>query len=465
VSTEELLYRPLWQVAQSIQRREISPVELTQAQLARIERLDTKLCSYATLTAEAALEDARRAELEIGSGGYRGPLHGVPIAVKDLCATRGVRTAAGTAVLRDHVPDFDAVVVERLRAAGAVLLGKLQLTEGAYGYHHPSVSPPQNPWDASRWVGVSSSGSGAATAAGLCFASLGSDTGGSIRFPSAACGVVGLKPTHGRVPLHGVFAMAPSMDHVGPMTRSARDAAVLLDVLAGFDARDPLSRREPVNDYLADLESGVRGVRIGIDPDFVSEGVDGTVRNAVLAAAAQLAELGAELVEVRLPASDALPGAWVTICAAEIALVHEPWYPSLASEYGPSLRALLELGRRLTGLDLQRAVAERRLFCARLAECFERVDLLACPSIPWPPPPAERSAEGGLENRGTSGLRFTAPFSFSGHPTLSLPCGASPEGWPLSLQLVGRHLEEALLLRAGFSYESATPWHLHHPAV
>ncbi len=463
VTSDELLYRPLWQIAEAIERRAVSPVELARAQLERIERLDAKLRSYATVLAEPALEAARHAELEIGRGARRGPLHGVPIAVKDLCAMRGVTTACGTTVLREPVPDFDAAVVERLRAAGAVLLGKLQLTEGAYGYHHPSVSPPLNPWDASRWVGVSSSGSGAATAAGLCFAALGTDTGGSIRFPSAACGVVGLKPTYGRVPLHGVFPLAPSLDHVGPMARSARDAALLLVVLAGHDARDPTSRREPPDRYSAGLDDGVRGLRIGIDARYVSEGVDPCVRDAVLAAAAVLAAEGAVLVELRLPSVEELTRAWIFSCAAEVALVHEALYPARAAEYGPGLSGLIDLGRRLPALELQRAVSERRVFCARLATAFEDVDLIACPSMPWKPPPAERSPEEELDERGTSSLLFTAPFNFSGYPTLSLPCGFSPEGWPLSLQLVARPLDEARLLRAGWTYERATPWHERHP--
>jgi amidase len=465
VTPEDVLYRPLWEIAEAIERRALSPVELGRAQLERIERLDGKLQSYATVLAESALEDARRAELEIWRGDRRGPLHGVPIAVKDLCAMRGVTTACGTVVLREPVPDFDAAVVERLRGAGAVLLGKLQLTEGAYGNHHPSVSPPLNPWDASRWVGVSSSGSGAATAAGLCFAALGTDTGGSIRFPSASCGVVGLKPTYGRVPLHGVFPLAPSLDHVGPMVRSVRDAALLLEVLAGFDARDPTSRREPPERYSAELDAGVRGVRIGIDARYVSEGVDACVRDAVLAGAAVLAQQGAALVEMRLPSVEELTRAWILICATEVALVHEALYPARAAEYGPALSGLIDLGRRLPALELQRSVSVRRLFCAQLAHAFEGVDLIACPSMPWTTPAAERSPEADLEDRGTSSLLFTAPFNFSGYPTLSLPCGFSPEGWPLSLQLVARPLHEALLLRAGWSYERATPWHARHPSL
>jgi amidase len=465
MTSRELLFRPIWQVAEAIQRREISPVELAQAQLERIERVDAKLASYALVLAEAALEDARRAEVELGKGESRGPLHGVPIGVKDLCAMRGVTTACGTTVLRERVPDHDAAVVERLRGAGAVLLGKLQLTEGAYGNHHPSVSPPQNPWDASRWVGVSSSGSGAATAAGLCFAALGTDTGGSIRFPSASCGIVGLKPTYGRVPLHGVFPLAPSMDHVGPMARSVRDAALLLEVLAGFDARDPTSRHEPTQRYSGGLDAGVRGVRIGIDARYVSEGVDASVRDAVLAGAAVLAAQGAVLVEMRMPPVDTLTRAWILTCATEVALVHEALYPARASQYGPSLKELIDLGRRLPAMELQRVVSERRVFCAELAGAFEGVDLMACPSMPWKPPPAERSPAAELEERGSSSLLFTAPFNFSGYPTLSLPCGLSSEGWPLSLQLAARPLQEALLLRAGWSYEQATPWHEQHPAV
>ncbi len=451
----------LSELAPRLERRELSPVEATEGQLARIEALDPSLHAYATLLREAALQDARRAESEIAAGHYRGPLHGVPIAVKDLCATKGVRTAAGTRVMRDRVPDHDASVVERLREAGAVLLGKLELTEGAFAEHHPDIEAPRNPWDATRWTGVSSSGSGVATAAGLCFGSLGSDTGGSIRFPSACCGVVGVKPSYGRVPLYSVFPLAPSLDHVGPMARRAKDCAHLLKVLAGFDPRDPSSRREPVPDYAAAIDDGVSGVRIGVDTSYVCDGTAPEVSEAVLAGLRVLEAQGAELVELRMPAMEDLLEAWLPVTAVECALAHEATFPSCADEYGP-LRALLERGVNVTGAEYARGNDLRRAFSGELAGLFEDVDLLGLPSFLSPAPPLDLMAQGGGDAPGNL-LRFTAPFDFSGSPTISLPCGFSADGLPLSLQLVGRHLEESLLLRAGHAFERATDWHERHP--
>src|SRR5438093_8053275 len=255
-------------------------------------RCDRRYTSYANVMSDHALETAKVAEQEIHAGTYRGPLHGVPVAVKDLCYTQGVRTMGGSKVLADHVPDFDATVVARLHAAGAIVLGKLNLTEGAMGGYHPDFAIPVNPWGAERWSGASSSGSGVATAAGLCFGCLGSDTGGSIRFPAAACGVVGLKPTWGRVSRYGVLALAESLDHVGPMTRSTLDAAIMLQAIAGHYPQDPTSRLEPVPDMVTDIASGVKDVRIGFDAQYATQGVDPELAAAVVAGVHVLESLG-----------------------------------------------------------------------------------------------------------------------------------------------------------------------------
>src|SRR6266850_692117 len=264
--TRDLHYCELVEIGQRIQKREQSSVEATQAQLDRIAHLDGQLKSYAYVMASAALEQAHAAEKEIAAGEVRGPLHGVPIAVKDLCWTKDAPTAAGMTIYRDYRPSEDATVVSRLKEAGAVILGKLQLTEGAYADHHPEIDPPRNPWDATLWSGASSSGSGVATAAGLCYGSLGSDTGGSIRFPSAANSVTGLKPSWGRVSRHGVFALSEILDCMGPLARSVADAATVLAAIAGPDALDPTARHEPVPDYPDSMMEGVRGRRIAVDP-------------------------------------------------------------------------------------------------------------------------------------------------------------------------------------------------------
>ena len=315
-----LHYLGLNEIALLIESRDISPVELTQLVLDRIETVDGRLKSYATVMTDRAMAAAHVAEEEIQGGHYRGRLHGVPIAVKDLCYTRGVRTMGALAVLRDFVPDFDATVVARLQEAGAIILGKLNLTEGAMVGYHPDFDIPVNPWDADLWTGVSSSGSGVATAAGLCFGSLGSDTGGSIRVPSAQCGIVGLKPTWGRVSRYGVLELAGSLDHIGPMTRSVTDAAIMFEAIAGVDPNDATTRAEPVEPVLGTLNGGVTGVRLGIDRRYASEGVDPAVSEGVNAAVDTLVRLGAEVVEVEMPEAPFVD--WGTICSYEAAKAH-----------------------------------------------------------------------------------------------------------------------------------------------
>src|SRR5688572_25987664 len=288
-------YLELLDIGRRIQSKEVSSVEATRAQLDRIRKLDSVLKSYATMMADSALEDARRADAEIAKGAVRGPLHGVPIAVKDLCWTKGVPTAAGMTIHRDFKPDRDGTVVRKLRDAGAVILGKLQLTEGAYADHHPKIAPPVNPWNKAHWSGASSSGSGVATAAGLCYGSLGSDTGGSIRFPSAANGCTGLKPTWGRVSRYGVFELAATLDHIGPMTRSAADAGAMLSAIAGADVNDPTASLEPVPNYLAGMTRGIRGLRIGVDSKWNTNRVEDPVKQTVADALKVIAGLGGEI--------------------------------------------------------------------------------------------------------------------------------------------------------------------------
>lgn len=453
-------------VAKLLATKQLSPVELTRTMLARIDRLDGRLHAYATRMDEQALADARAAEDEIAAGRHRGPLHGVPVAVKDLCFTAGVRTMGGCKVLAEHVPTFDATVVARLRAAGAVVLGKLSLTEGAMGGYHPDFPIPKNPWSARRWTGSSSSGSGVATAAGLCFAALGSDTGGSIRFPAACCGVVGLKPTWGRVSRHGVLALAESMDHVGPLARSAADAGIVLQAIAGADPDDTTTRHEAVPDMLSGLERGVRGVRVGYDPRQPRD-VDPEVTGAVAAGVAVLADLGAEIVELELPDVDAQVMGWAALCTVEALLAHAPSYPSRRDEYGPWFRTWLDIGTAISGVDHARAHLQRLDCSARLRTALAEVDVLVCPAMPVPAFPVTDAMQyGTIGQWGPANLqRYTVPTNYDGSPTLTLPCGFTSDGLPLSLQLVGKQLAEPLLIQAGHAYEQATEWHRHHPPV
>jgi amidase len=394
----------------------------------------------------------------------RGPLHGVPVALKDLVDMAGAITTAGTRVRARHVAARDATVTTRLRQAGAVILGKVKLTEGAFAEHHPDVVPPVNPWSAEHWTGVSSSGSGVAVAAGLCFGALGTDTGGSIRFPSTACGVTGLKPTWGRVSRAGVFALADSLDHVGPMTRTARDAALMLGVLAGADPDDPTALADPVPDYAAALDGNVRGLRIGIDPGYAMEPTEPAVRGAVGQLLATFRALGADVRTIRLPDASALIDGWAAACAVETAIAHQGLYPERASEYGPQLRALIDVGRTLPSLAYGRLMHARLAYSGALATVFRDVDVVVAPALAMTTPTNTRLAE--ILDGGTApALAYTAPFNMSGSPSLTVPAGASAEGLPIGVQLIGRHLDEALLLKAGDAFQRATDWHTRHPAL
>lgn len=459
-----LHYWSLMELSEAIGRRAVSPVEATEALLERIARQDGRLHSYVVVLADRARAAARRAEEELARGFRRGPLHGVPIAVKDLCYTTYAPTAAGTTIHAGWMAPHDATVVTRLEQAGAIMLGKLKMTEGAFSTHHPAVEAPVNPWDAERWVGSSSSGSGAATAAGLCYGSLGSDTGGSIRFPSACCGLTGLKPTWGRVSRHGVFALADSLDHIGPMTRDAVDAAAMLGVIAGHDPADATSLRAPVPDYLAEAAGNIRGVRVGIDAFYACRDVDPVIAATYVETERTLAALGAELREVRVPAVDEVVQHWASFCAVETALAHEATYPARAAEYGPELAGLIEHGRTLPTRDYAAILIERAIFSGRLAGVFEDVDLLLVPALTGPVPTlADWAAlRGGADIAPL--LRFTAPFDVSGSPTITFPAGRDGSGMPVSMQLVGRHVSEALLCRAAAAFQRATDWHTRHPA-
>ncbi len=462
-----LHYKTIAEVAALIQARELSPVELANATLDRIDALDGRLMSYATVMSDHAIAAARRAEREIAAGEYRGPLHGVPIAVKDLCFTARVRTMGGSKVYADHVPGFDSTVVARLKSAGATLIGKLNLTEGAMGGYNPEFQIPLNPWNGDRWAGSSSSGSGSATAAGLCFGSLGSDTGGSIRFPAAACGIVGLKPTWGRVSRYGVLALAESLDHVGPMTRSSEDAAIMLQAIAGYDANDPTSLSDPVPDMLAGIKSGVEGIRIGLDERHVTDGVDPELAQAVLDGVKIMEELGAKIVNMRMPDVDKYLPAWPTLCSAEAVAAHRENYPSRRDDYGPWFRGWLDMGAGKSGADYAEANNMRAECNGLVREAFRNIDVMACPSTIGPAyPVTPEMLYGPMDSRrGSAFQRYTVPYDYNGVPTLSTPCGLSGDGLPLSLQFVGKRLSEPLLSRVGHAYERETEWTQLHPPV
>jgi len=466
-------YLSLRAVARRIAARDVSPVDLTRHMLARIATVDPVLKSYATVMGDQAIADAARAASEIAAGRYRGPLHGVPIGIKDLCYTKGVRTMGGLAVRRDFVPREDATVVARLRAAGAVVLGKTNLSEGAAAGYNPAMDVPLNPWNHDRWPGMSSSGSGVAVAAGLCFGAVGTDTGGSIRNPSSANGVVGLKPTYGRVSRFGVMPMAPSLDHVGPMAREVADVAILFDAMAGRDPADPTSLDAPPPEAVKALGGSVRGLRIGVDRAYALEHTDAGQAQAIEAALKVLERQGAVITPVRMPdLSDVVP-TWAAICGAEIAAAHAATYPSRAAEYGPYLREFLAAGASVTPQTLAAARRRRAELTAQLDALLDTVDAMAGPAggdPAWPithalqtgPLAAYHQAWGAAQPRSAE---FTMPMDLAGVPAICLPCGVSADGLPYSIQFTGRRLSEALLCRVAFAYEQATDWHNRHPQV
>ena len=468
-ATDDLHYKTISELAPLIRDGELSSVELTESQLDRIDRLDGRLKAYATVTADTARAQARAADAEITAGNYRGPLHGIPVAVKDLCATDGVRTMGGSAVFADNVPDFDSTVVRRLNDAGAILLGKLNLTEGAMGGYNPKLDIPKNPWEESHWSGASSSGSGCAAAAGLAFGTLGSDTGGSIRFPAAVCGTVGLKPTWGRVSRYGVMALAESLDHVGPLTRSAVDAGFVLQAIAGLDPNDPTTLPHPVPDMTATLDAGVRGMKIGFDETYASEDMEPDLADAIAESVRVMERLGAEIVPVKMPSRlREYLAAWEVLCSSEAAAAHAETFPSRSDEYGPWFREWLTRGASHTAADYATADVLRAACVGDLRLTMREIDLLACPSAAaaaFPVTPDDMYGPIRQELDPWEFFRFTVPADYAGLPTISLPCGLNGNGLPLSLQFVGHHLSEQLLVQAGHAFEQATDFHNLHPPV
>ncbi|MDH6148647.1 MULTISPECIES: amidase [Paraburkholderia] len=465
MSHSGLHYMEVRELAHLIATREISPVEVTTAMLERIERLDPTLHSYALVMREEALASAREAERKVLNGEALGPLHGVPLAVKDLYWCAGSPTAAGTTIHRNFVPTEDATAVKRLRGAGAIVLGKLQLTEGAFATHHPEIAEPVNPWHPGHWAGASSSGSGVATAAGLCYASLGTDTGGSIRFPSAANGLTGIKPTWGRVSRHGVFALGASLDHAGPMARNAADATLLLGAIAGHDPLDPTSLPESKLALPNDAHD-LRGLRIGIDPAWSSHGTDDVIVRALAQVVEAVRSLGAQVEEVSFPDVRTVVDEWQVNCGVEVAVAHADTYPRLAAHYGPALTRLIEIGRETSAMAYQQVLLNRAALRGKINRLMHGLDLLIVPVQPFAAPTHEQLGALAQDPELNARLiQFTAPFNSSGHPAITLPCGLTEVGLPIGFQFVAAHGAEALLCRAGMAFQHATHWHKLHPAL
>ena len=453
-----------------IATKQVSPVEVVRAHLDRIAAVDSKLRAFITVCADSALESARAAEADLMAGRVVGRLHGVPWAPKDLYSTRGVRTTGGSKILADSVPSEDSTVVARLARAGAILLGKLNMHEFAYGPEglNAHYGDARNPWsaDAHRITGGSSSGSGAAVAAGLAPGSLGSDTGGSIRIPASLCGITGLKPTYGRVSRAGVLPLAWSMDHVGPMTRSARDCALMLSVIAGYDPADPTTSVLPVPDYGAALTGDVKGLRVGLLRAHFTDGAASDVHAAVEASAKQLEQAGAVVDEVNLTQVVHVATASAAIVASEALAYHAPWMRSRPQDYQTDVRERLRLGAFVNGAHYVRAQQIRTLVTREVDEALARRDVLLAPATPLVAPVlGEREAalgDGPSDVRAAL-LRCTRPFNFSGHPACAAPCGFTPGGLPIGLQIVGRPFDEATVLRVVDAYQRMTDWHTRRP--
>ena len=443
----------LEEAATLLRERRVSPVELTEACLARIQAVEPRLNAFVTVTADLARAEARAAEGEIAAGRYRGPLHGIPVAVKDLFATKGIRTTAGSRILATWIPEEDATVVRKLRAAGAVLLGKLGLHEFAYGISsvNPHFGDVHNPWDTTKIPGGSSGGSAVAVVAGEAYAALGSDTGGSIRIPAALCGCVGLKPTYGRASLFGAVPLAWSLDHPGPLARTVRDVAIATQAISGYDPRDPISADRAVPDLLAGIERSARGLRVGVPTDHVWEECDAAIARAVRAAIETLARAGADVREVRWPRAAEYANAASAILGIEARAYHEGAFPGRAAEYGPLVRARLA---SQGNVDADTYARSMRLLLEARAGAADRdldgVDVLAMPTVPTRAWTIEEAKEIGRPSEWT---RVTRIFDLTGQPAISVPCGTDPDGLPVGLQFAGRMWDEATVLRAARAYE------------
>jgi aspartyl-tRNA(Asn)/glutamyl-tRNA(Gln) amidotransferase subunit A len=465
----ELTNLTIAEAAERLRTKDLSPVELTNAYLARIERLNPSINAYITVTADRAREDAQRAEDEIAAGNYRGPLHGVPIALKDLYATQGIRTTAGSKILADWLPDADSTAARKLREAGGVLLGKTNTHEFAWGTttNNPHYGATHNPWDLDRIPGGSSGGSGAAIAASMAAGTLGTDTGGSIRIPAALCGCVGIKPTFGRVSKAGVIPMSWQLDHPGPITQTVEDAAIMLGAIAGYDPDDFATVPVPVPDYRERLRDGIRGLRVGVPRSFFFGLLDDELRAAVEAALETLSKLGAEVRDVEPGLTRGLTSEAWTLVVAESQEYHRQAFSTRPQDFGADLHGTLSM-------PLPDAVGLARSYRAsyEVKELFRRaledVDVLVTPTT-------MRSASiigeesvmvGDVElTTGGAFASLTMPFNIAGLPALALPCGFDSGGLPLSLQIAGRPFDESTVLRAGYAYEQATEWHTRQPAV
>jgi aspartyl-tRNA(Asn)/glutamyl-tRNA(Gln) amidotransferase subunit A len=468
---KELAQLTLAEAARLVRAREVSPVELVEACLARIRAVNDKLAAYISVYEEQARAVAKAAEAMVQAGHWLGPLHGIPVSLKDNVAVRGLATTAGSKILRDWIPDEDATVTARLRQAGAIFVGKTNMHEFAWGgtSANPHYGAVRNPWNPERFPAGSSGGSGAAVAARTCYGAIGTDTGGSIRLPSAINGIVGIRPTYGRVSNAGIIPLAWSMDTAGPMTRTVEDCAIMFNVIAGPDPKDPSCSAAPVVDYTADLGRGVRGIRIGVVPGYFFHHLQRPVHDAVRAALKTFEGLGASVVDVNIENIHGNISAQLTIESAEPSSYHQRWLRERPGDYGEDVRTLLEIGEMLLATHYVQAQRYRSLLRSEFLSAFKSVDVFICPTLPFTATPVGAMKvviENGVEEDMLSAImQYTGVPSLTGLPSLNVPCGFDQDALPVGMQIIGQPFGEAALFRVGAAFQAATDFHKRAPAL
>lgn len=467
----ELLNLTIMQAASKLERRELSPVELTEATLLRIGAVNKQLNAYITVCDQQARDAAQAVERLIGAGYYLGPLHGIPIALKDNIYTRGIRTTAGAKILSEFVPDEDATVTARLKRAGAIIVGKTNMHEFAWGgtTDNPHYGTCRNPWNPERFPAGSSGGSGAAVAARTCLGALGTDTGGSIRLPSAVNGIVGIRPTIGRVSNYNVVPLAWTMDTVSPMTRTVEDCLAMFEVIAGYDPLDQHSAQAPLSDYRAEMRRGMRGLRVGLIRDYSLTHVQKAVGDAVRGALKTMERLGAQIEEISMPSIHGNISAQLTIESCEPSTYHQEWLRTRPQDYGEDVRILLEMGEMYLATHYLQAQRYRSVLRKEFLAGFGNVDVFLTPTLPFTATPCG-ATEVVIENNQKEDMlsaimQFTGVPSLAGLPALSLPVGFDPDGMPVGMQIIGRPFDEGMLFRIGHAYQGETDWHTRAPKL
>lgn len=461
----------LAQAAAAVKSKEVSPVELVRESVSRIEAINDKTGAYISVFADQAMAVAKASEMMIMAGHDLGPLHGVPLSLKDNVSLKGQRTTAGSKVLADWHPTEDATVASRLRGAGAIFVGKCNMHEFAWGgtSDNPHYGAVRNPWNTNKFPAGSSGGSGVAVAARSCYGSIGTDTGGSIRLPSAINGIVGIRPTYGRVSNYGVIPLAWSMDTAGPMTRTVEDCAIMFNVIAGHDPRDPVSAHQPVEDYTADLGLDLKGLRVGVVPGYFFNHLQPAVHHAVQGALKKLEELGAVVIDVPIANIEGNISAQLTVESVEPSAYHQKWLRERPQDYGADVRALLETGELLLGTHYVQAQRYRALLRQEFLEAYKRVDVFICPTLPFTATDVGAMTvvieNGEEEDMLAAIMQFTGVPSLTGLPSLNVPCGFDQDGLPVGMQIIGKPFDERTLFRVGAQYEAATQLYRKTPQI